>query len=66
MYNTKWAVRLYVEAVKQSWNTMEDKVRGRSLGYETSAVIMFLAPGMLIFFSSPTICRTWKTHSGKL
>lgn len=34
MYNTKCAVRLYVEAAKQSWNMIEYKVRGRSLGCE--------------------------------
>lgn len=39
MYNTKCAVRLYVEAVEQSWNMMEYQARGRSLGYETSTAI---------------------------
>lgn len=54
MYNTKWAVRLYIEAVKQSWNMMEFKVRGRSLRYER---LMFLVPGLLIFFSSPPLSK---------
>lgn len=39
MYNTKCAVGLCVEAVKRSWNTVEYKVRGRSLSYETSTAI---------------------------
>lgn len=50
MYDTKCAVRLYVEAVKQSWNMMEYKVRGRSLGYKTSTPInTVLCPRGVIF-----------------
>lgn len=65
MYNTKWAVRLYVEAVKQSCIMVEYKVRGRSLGYERVAVINVPSSRGVDFLFKSHLLKKLK-DSGKL
>lgn len=54
MYNTKCAVRLYVEAAKQSWNMIEYKVRGRSLGCEIFIAVNIVPSSWGIIFQVPS------------
>ena len=55
MYNTKCAVRLYVDAVKQSWNMMEYVEGEEVLDVKRPPLLtLFLVLVVLFFLSSPS------------